>query len=82
MVEKPLVMGHEGAGVISKVGEGVTSLKVGDRVAIEPGVPCGQCEECKTGDYNICDGLKYCANPPTDGNMCRFYYHPASCCYK
>lgn len=48
--------GHESAGEIIEVGEGVSHLKVGDRVAIEAGVPCGQadCDACRTGRYNAC----------------------------
>lgn len=51
--------GHESAGVIIEVGEGVTQWKVGDRVAIEAGVPCGQadCDPCRTGRYNACASL-------------------------
>lgn len=49
--------GHESAGEVIKVGPGVSSLKVGDRVAIEAGVPCSQadCDPCRTGRYNACE---------------------------
>jgi L-iditol 2-dehydrogenase len=49
--------GHESAGEVVEVGSGVTSLSVGDRVAIEAGVPCGQadCDPCRTGRYNACE---------------------------
>ena len=50
----PYVLGHEGAGVIAFVGSAVTSLQIGDRVAIEPGVPCGECKRCSQGEYNLC----------------------------
>ena len=48
--------GHESAGEVIEVGEGVTELKVGDRVALEVGIPCSQpnCEACRTGKYNAC----------------------------
>jgi L-iditol 2-dehydrogenase len=48
--------GHESAGEVIAVGEGVTNVKVGDRVAIEAGVPCSQpdCDPCRTGRYNAC----------------------------
>ena len=47
MVEPPFVLGHEPGGVVVEVGEDVTHLKVGDRVALEPGKTCGHCEFCK-----------------------------------
>eukprot|EP00058_Branchiostoma_floridae_P020932 XP_002606422.1 hypothetical protein BRAFLDRAFT_57288 [Branchiostoma floridae] len=49
VVKAPMVLGHEGSGTVSELGEGVTHLKVGDRVAMEPGVPCRYCTACKGG---------------------------------
>ena len=57
-------------------------LKAGDRVAIEPGVPCRLCKFCKTGRYNLCYNMSFCATPPIDGNLCRYYVHAADFCYK
>lgn len=54
VVEEPLILGHEVAGTIVEIGSNVSNVKIGDRVAIEPGVPCGQCEYCKGGRYNLC----------------------------
>jgi threonine dehydrogenase-like Zn-dependent dehydrogenase len=48
------VMGHEFSGIVLEAGEGVTSLKVGDAVAVHPGAPCGQCYFCKAGQWNVC----------------------------
>ncbi len=50
----PNVLGHEFSGVVEEIGEGVTSLKKGDRVAGVPLVPCMQCEDCQRGDYSLC----------------------------
>lgn len=50
----PIVLGHEFSGTIAKVGENVTSLKVGDRVAGVPLVPCMECEDCQKGNYSLC----------------------------
>jgi threonine dehydrogenase-like Zn-dependent dehydrogenase len=47
--------GHESAGEIVEVGEGVTQWKAGDRVAIEAGVPCASCDACRSGRYNACE---------------------------
>ncbi|CAH1796735.1 unnamed protein product [Owenia fusiformis] len=81
-VTDPMVIGHEGSGVVAKIGTGVTTLKPGDRVAIEPGVPCRVCKLCKTGRYNICPDVKFCATPPVHGNLCKYYTHPADFCFK
>ena len=50
----PNVLGHEFSGVVDEVGEGVTSLKPGDRVAGIPLVPCMKCEDCQKGNYSLC----------------------------
>lgn len=53
-VSLPIVLGHEIAGVVAEIGEGVTKVKVGDRVAVEPYLVCNECEFCLEGKYNIC----------------------------
>ena len=53
-----VVLGHEAAGVVEAVGWGVTSVNVGDRVAIDPMLPCGKCEYCRTGDFPLCLNLR------------------------
>ena len=59
VVESPMVLGHESAGVVEYVGQGVTHLSPGDRVAIEPGVPCRSCSFCKSGRYNLCPDVQF-----------------------
>lgn len=54
----PVVQGHEVSGEIVEVGDFVLSLKVGDKVTIQPQVVCGKCYPCIHGNYNICDELK------------------------
>uniref|UniRef100_A0A2R8ZBE7 Sorbitol dehydrogenase n=1 Tax=Pan paniscus TaxID=9597 RepID=A0A2R8ZBE7_PANPA len=54
----------------------------GDRVAIEPGAPRENDEFCKMGRYNLSPSIFFCATPPDDGNLCRFYKHNAAFCYK
>jgi L-iditol 2-dehydrogenase len=51
----PLIMGHEAAGVVTKIGAEVSSVHVGDRVTFDSTVSCGQCYFCRTGDVNLCD---------------------------
>ncbi|XP_047002725.1 sorbitol dehydrogenase-like [Schistocerca americana] len=82
VVKEPMVLGHEAAGVVEKVGCTVTNLKCGDRVAIEPGVSCRLCSFCKEGRYNLCPDVAFCATPPVDGNLVRYYVHAADFCYK
>ena len=57
-------------------------LLLGDRVAIEPGVPCRMCKYCKGGQYNLCADIVFCATPPVHGNLRRYYCHAADFCYK
>ena len=53
-LSRPTVIGHEGYGVIDKLGEGVTGRSLGERVVIEPNIPCGHCRFCRSGRGNIC----------------------------
>ncbi|CAO1409873.1 unnamed protein product [Diamesa serratosioi] len=82
IVKKPMIIGHEASGIVKKLGSKVTTLAVGDRVAIEPGVSCRLCSFCKTGKYNLCPDMKFCATPPYDGNLRRYYAHAADFCFK
>uniref|UniRef100_A0A4W6CYY2 Sorbitol dehydrogenase n=1 Tax=Lates calcarifer TaxID=8187 RepID=A0A4W6CYY2_LATCA len=82
VVTKPMVLGHEASGRVVKVGSAVKHLKAGDRVAIEPGVPREMDEFFKNGRYNLSPTIFFCATPPDDGNLCRYYKHSANFCYK
>lgn len=77
-----MIIGHEASGIVRKLGKNVNNLAVGDRVAIEPGVSCRLCDFCKTGKYNLCPEMAFCATPPFDGNLRRFYAHAADFCFK
>ncbi|KIM46077.1 hypothetical protein M413DRAFT_441139 [Hebeloma cylindrosporum] len=81
IVKNPMVLGHESSGVISKVGSSVENLKVGDRVAMEPGATCGTCESCKSGRYELCPDIIFAATPPYDGTLGRYYRLPAHLAY-
>jgi len=82
IVEPPFVLGHEPGGVVVEVGEDVKHLKVGDKVALEPGKTCGQCEFCKTGRYNLCPDVIFFATPPVDGVFQEYVAHEAGLCFK
>ncbi|OAA50631.1 GroES-like protein [Metarhizium rileyi] len=64
------VLGHESSGVVVEAGAKVRNVKVGDRVAIEPGVPCRRCIHCRSGYYNLC---VFAATPPHDGTLQKYY---------
>jgi L-iditol 2-dehydrogenase len=76
------ILGHESAGVVLAVHPSVESLKVGDRVAIEPNIICGECEPCLTGRYNGCDKVLFLSTPPVPGLLRRYVNHPAAWCHK
>jgi len=82
IVKAPMLLGHESSGVVVKLGEGVSHLQVGDRVALEPGVPCRCCNFCKTGRYNLCPDVQFLATPPVHGNLARYHVHDAEFCFK
>jgi len=82
VVRSPMVLGHETSGVVAELGPDVHHLKIGDRVAIEPGVPCRSCNYCKGGQYNLCPDITFCATPPYDGTLTRYYVHAADFCFK
>lgn len=82
VVKPPFVLGHEPGGVVVETGEGVTHLKPGDRVALEPGRTCGHCEFCRTGRYNLCPDVVFFATPPVDGVFQEYVAHDADLCFK
>jgi D-xylulose reductase len=71
-----IVMGHEASGTIHSIGSAVTSVRPGDRVAIEPGTPCRFCKACKKGTYNLCRKMKFAAAPgppDTQGTLSKYF---------
>ncbi|RUS14013.1 sorbitol dehydrogenase [Jimgerdemannia flammicorona] len=81
-VKNPVILGHESMGVVTKLGEGIKTLKVGDRVAIEPGIPCSACEQCLGGRYNLCPDLVFKSTPPYHGVLANYITHPERWLYK
>ncbi|KAK2589443.1 hypothetical protein QQS21_012880 [Conoideocrella luteorostrata] len=86
IVRESLTLGHESSGTVVSVGAGVTNLAPGDRVALEVGLPCEDCEYCSEGRYNICRGMKFRssakANPHAQGTLQERVNHPARWCHK
>ncbi len=82
-LDGPLALGHEPGGVVSDIGDDVKGFKIGDKVSIEPAVPCGECEECRKGLYNLCMNIKMLAIPhERDGVNADYCVHKAAMCYK
>ena len=68
-VRRPHVLGHEFAGVVTELGEGVGGTRVGDHIAVEPIVPCEACDACRRGVYNLCPRMRFTGSPHTDGAL-------------
>ena len=82
IVEGDFILGHECAGEVVKVGSAVKGLKVGDKVALEPGITCGQCEFCKGGKYNLCPDVEFLATPPYHGCLKNYIAFPENMAFK
>lgn len=81
VVRSPIVLGHEVSGVVTDVGAGVAEDRVGERVAIDPQVPCRRCRHCKTGRLNLCSRMRFYATPPVDGAFADYVTAPADFAY-
>lgn len=82
VVNAPMVLGHEAAGTISEVGAGVTHLRAGDRVCMEPGVPDPNSRASRLGMYNIDPAVTFWATPPVHGVLTPYVIHPANYTFK
>lgn len=80
--EGDCILGHEAAGIVLRCGAGVTNVVPGDRVAIEPGVPCGECFLCLEGRYNLCEQVKFSGVYPHAGTIQRYKIHAAKWLHK
>ena len=82
IIEPPFLLGHEYSGTVVSAGKNVTEFKPGDRVTVEPGVPCGTCDYCRSGRYNMCDHMWFKSSPPANGLFAEYISHPAYLTYK
>ncbi len=71
-VTQPYIPGHEACGVVVEAADGGKGPQIGQRVAIEPGIPCRRCEACKRGRYNLCPDVVFMSAPPVDGTFAGF----------
>lgn len=82
IVQYPFPVGHECAGVVEKVGKGVTKVKVGDRIAVDPAMPCGDCDQCTNGRPHTCRNLKFLGCPgQADGCLSEFIIIAEHSCF-
>jgi galactitol-1-phosphate 5-dehydrogenase len=76
----PIVLGHEFSGEVVEVGEGISHLQKGDRIACAPLVPCGKCVQCQTGLYSLCKDYSFIGSRVQGGNA-EFVEVPEKCCF-
>lgn len=82
VVQYPWAVGHECAATVVAVGGAVTHLQVGDRVAVDPAVSCGNCDQCRAGRPHTCRKLVFMGCPgQLDGCLSEYYVLPAECCF-
>src|SRR5208283_2002005 len=82
IVKSPMVLGHEAAGTVVEVGPEVKSLKVGDRVCMEPGVPDMESRSSRMGLYNVDPSVTFWATPPIHGCLTAHVIHPEAFTYR
>jgi len=83
VVQYPFTVGHECAGEVEAVGAGVTRVKPGDRVAIEPAMPCWECDQCKAGRPHTCRKLRFLGCPgQAEGSLSEYIVMPETSCYR
>jgi L-iditol 2-dehydrogenase len=80
-ITSPLVLGHEYAGIVEDVGTEADRDLIGKRVAVEPGIPCMNCEWCRRGHYNVCLDMTFPGGPPYDGALSEYYTVHADFCF-
>ncbi|KAI5815653.1 chaperonin 10-like protein [Pyronema omphalodes] len=88
IVKSPLALGHESSGIVKLVGSEAAEKgwKIGDRVALEVGIPCGNCAWCLEGRYNICPKIRFRSSAKSDphywGTLQEQINHPAKWCHR
>ncbi|MCX6329508.1 MAG: alcohol dehydrogenase catalytic domain-containing protein [Bacteroidia bacterium] len=81
-VKYPFTLGHEGAGVVVETGEAVKKVKPGDVIAIEPAMPCRECDQCLAGRYHTCRKLKFLGCPgQAEGCLSEYIVMPEENCF-
>jgi L-iditol 2-dehydrogenase len=82
IVQFPFIVGHEAAGIVERTGKKVKKVKPGQRVAIDPAVYCGHCDQCRAGRENTCRELLFLGCPKQlEGALCEYIVLPENCCF-
>ena len=83
VVQFPFAVGHEFAGTIEAVGADVRNVQPGDRVAVDPAMPCYTCDQCRAGRRHTCRKLRFLGCPgQAEGCLCDYIVMPASTCFR
>mgnify|MGYP001825608646 FL=1 len=83
VVEYPFTVGHEGAGEVVEIGKAVSRVKPGDRIAIEPAMPCWECDQCRSGRPHTCRKLRFLGCPgQAEGSLSEYIVMPETSCFK
>lgn len=81
-VEYPYTVGHEGAGIVEQVGAAVARVRPGDRIAIDPALPCGICDQCRAGRLHTCRAQRFLGCPgQVEGCLAEYVVLPEANCY-
>jgi L-iditol 2-dehydrogenase len=82
LVQFPFIIGHEAAGTVERTGTNVTRVKQGQRIAIDPAVSCGSCDQCRSGRENTCRELLFLGCPnQLEGCLCDYVVLHEKCCF-
>jgi L-iditol 2-dehydrogenase len=81
VVTDPIIVGHEFSARVAELGPGVEGLDVGQLVAVEPAISCGECEPCRHGHPNLCPDVRFCGTPPINGVFAEYTVMPAENCF-
>ncbi len=83
VVQYPFTVGHEGAGEVEAIGKGVSLVQPGDRIAIEPAMPCWECDQCQEGRPHTCRNLRFLGCPgQAEGSLSEYIVMPETSCFK
>jgi L-iditol 2-dehydrogenase len=82
VVKFPFIVGHEASGVVEETGRGVTRVRTGQRIAIDPSVSCGECDQCRSGREHTCRNVLFLGCPEQlEGCLCEFIVLPEQNCF-